>query len=95
MDGDGRMDQKEFSVAMFLIQKKLKGGQLPQVLPASLKADPVAMGGPIMSTGFPQMATGGFGGTGMGSMTMSPQQPAVSSPSNVGKLLATSNNFGL
>ncbi|XP_059155378.1 intersectin-1-like isoform X2 [Physella acuta] len=40
MNGDGKMDKKEFSIAMHLIKKKLQGYELPKVLPASLKMDP-------------------------------------------------------
>ncbi|XP_076444941.1 intersectin-1-like isoform X5 [Babylonia areolata] len=40
MNGDGKMDKLEFSVAMHLIKKKLQGYELPKVLPASLKAAP-------------------------------------------------------
>ena len=51
MNDDGKMDKKEFSIAMHLIQKKLQGYELPKALPASLKADPVI-----------GSAAGGFGG---------------------------------
>ncbi|XP_041351400.1 intersectin-1-like isoform X2 [Gigantopelta aegis] len=40
MNSDGKMDKKEFSIAMHLIKKKLQGYELPKTLPASLKADP-------------------------------------------------------
>ena len=40
MNGDGKMDKLEFSVAMHLIKKKLQGYELPKVLPASLKVAP-------------------------------------------------------
>lgn len=36
-DKDGQMTLEEFAVAMFLISAKLKGKDLPAVLPASLK----------------------------------------------------------
>ena len=55
MNGDGKMDKKEFSIAMHLIKKKLQGYELPKVLPASLKADPK----PMMGT-FAQPAPMGF-----------------------------------
>ena len=45
MNADGKMDKKEFSVAVHLIQKKLQGHELPKVLPPSLTADPGAGGG--------------------------------------------------
>ncbi|VEL31650.1 unnamed protein product [Protopolystoma xenopodis] len=38
--GDGKMDKKEFSIAMLLVKKKLEGMSLPNVLPASLKGEP-------------------------------------------------------
>lgn len=37
-DKDGHMTLEEFSVAMFLISAKLKGKELPAVLPQSLKS---------------------------------------------------------
>lgn len=37
---DGKMDRKEFSIAMYLIQKRLQGFTLPVTLPDSLKMDP-------------------------------------------------------
>ncbi|XP_052810185.1 intersectin-1-like isoform X6 [Mya arenaria] len=40
MNNDGKMDRKEFSIAMHLIKKKLQGYELPRSLPATLKADP-------------------------------------------------------
>lgn len=45
MNNDGKMDRKEFSIAMHLIKKKLQGYELPKSLPASLKADPSPMVG--------------------------------------------------
>ena len=57
MNGDGKMDKKEFSIAMHLIKKKLQGYELPKVLPATLKADPTPTIGsfaqPGMGMGFP------------------------------------------
>ncbi|TNN18632.1 Intersectin-1 [Schistosoma japonicum] len=40
MDMDGKMDKKEFSIAMFLIKKTLEGLPLPCTLPLGLKNDP-------------------------------------------------------
>ncbi|CAH8871195.1 unnamed protein product [Trichobilharzia szidati] len=40
MDMDGKMDKKEFSIAMFLIKKALEGTPLPLTLPLGLKNDP-------------------------------------------------------
>ncbi|CAH8679932.1 unnamed protein product [Schistosoma rodhaini] len=40
MDMDGKMDKKEFSIAMFLIKKTLEGLPLPSTLPPGLKNDP-------------------------------------------------------
>ena len=37
MDGDGKMDLHEFSIACKLINLKLRGFTLPSTLPASLK----------------------------------------------------------
>jgi len=38
------MDQLEFSIAIHLVRKKLQGVNLPKVLPASMKVDPVKPG---------------------------------------------------
>lgn len=40
LDADGRMDCKEFSIAMHLIKHALLGGELPATLPPSLRIDP-------------------------------------------------------
>ncbi|KAF6774227.1 hypothetical protein AHF37_05813, partial [Paragonimus kellicotti] len=40
LDADGKLDKKEFSIAMFLIKKKIEGMQLPSTLPAGLRDDP-------------------------------------------------------
>ncbi|CAG5135472.1 unnamed protein product, partial [Candidula unifasciata] len=53
INGDGKMDKKEFSIAMHLIKKKLQGYELPKVLPPSLKADPA----PVVGS-FAQAAVG-------------------------------------
>ncbi|XP_071476226.1 intersectin-1-like, partial [Diadema antillarum] len=46
MNADGKLDKLEFSIAMFLIKKKLSGVELPRALPQSLKQTPApAMGG--------------------------------------------------
>ncbi|XP_069137912.1 intersectin-1-like isoform X1 [Argopecten irradians] len=57
MNNDGKMDKKEFSIAMHLIKKKLQGYELPKSLPASLKADPV----PPMMGSFGGMSSAGPG----------------------------------
>ncbi|XP_052090009.1 intersectin-1-like isoform X1 [Mytilus californianus] len=63
MNNDGKMDKKEFSIAMHLIKKKLQGFELPKSLPQSLKADPSPMSagmaapmGMSMVTGMPMMS---------------------------------------
>jgi len=43
VDGDGRVDRREFSIAMYLIKRCLHGQDLPTVLPSSLKVDPVGV----------------------------------------------------
>ena len=43
VDADGRVDCREFSIAMYLIKCCLHGHDLPSVLPASLKVDPVGV----------------------------------------------------
>ncbi|XP_068433588.1 intersectin-2a isoform X4 [Clinocottus analis] len=42
MDGDGKMDRQEFSIAMKLIKLKLQGRNLPSVLPITMKQPPVS-----------------------------------------------------
>lgn len=49
MNGDGRMDIHEFSIAMKLIKLKLQGHPLPPTLPPSMKQPPLAIPPP---TGF-------------------------------------------
>ena len=44
MNADGKMDKKEFSIAMHLISKKLHGFELPRVLPPSMKQEPTMSG---------------------------------------------------
>ena len=36
MNADGKMDRREFTIAMFLIKRKLQGYELPTTLPLSL-----------------------------------------------------------
>jgi len=43
VDKDGRVDCKEFSIAMYLIKHCLHGHDLPSTLPSSLQLDPVAV----------------------------------------------------
>lgn len=43
MNGDGRMDVHEFSIAMKLIKLKLQGHPLPPSLPPSMKQPPLAI----------------------------------------------------
>ena len=46
INGDGKMDQHEFSVAIHLVRKRLQGVPLPKTLPASLKAERVTTPSP-------------------------------------------------
>ncbi|XP_071543657.1 uncharacterized protein [Panulirus ornatus] len=56
VDGDGKMDLHEFSIACKLINLKLRGFNLPQTLPASLKQS--ACGGTaVTATHFPGVGT--------------------------------------
>jgi len=43
VDEDGRVDRREFSIAMYLIKRCLHGHDLPSVLPSSLKVDPAGV----------------------------------------------------
>ncbi|XP_014673825.1 PREDICTED: intersectin-1-like [Priapulus caudatus] len=72
MNKDGKMDWREFSIAMHLIKRKLQGYDIPSSLPASLKQDPaVAVAAPPMSGYATLPAAGGIGGmAAMSSMTM-------------------------
>ena len=82
MNADGKMDRTEFSIAMHLISKKLQSYELPRVLPASMKQEPVAAGAGTMASG---AIGGGFGSMGMplggagvgggAHMTMQPRMP--------------------
>ncbi|XP_067673964.1 intersectin-1-like isoform X4 [Haliotis asinina] len=63
MNNDGKMDKKEFSIAMQLIKKKLQGYELPKTLPASIKADPSPV---IGSFGMQPMGMQMGGAPGMG-----------------------------
>lgn len=42
MEGDGKMDRQEFSIAMKLIKLKLQGRNLPSGLPTTMKQPPVS-----------------------------------------------------
>ncbi|XP_052090011.1 intersectin-1-like isoform X3 [Mytilus californianus] len=59
MNNDGKMDKKEFSIAMHLIKKKLQGFELPKSLPQSLKADPSPMSAGMAAPMGMSMVTGG------------------------------------
>ena len=71
MNADGKMDKKEFSIAMHLIQKRLQGYELPKVLPPSLVSDT------------PTSASGGYGMT-LPSLGLASSQPQ-SLPGGVGQ----------
>nr|XP_054752972.1 intersectin-1-like isoform X1 [Lytechinus pictus] len=73
MNSDGKLDKLEFSIAMYLIKKKLSKGELPRTLPASLKQAPAPampgfgvqpMGMVRPMTGFGTMPAGGMPGVG-------------------------------
>ncbi|CAG5123529.1 unnamed protein product, partial [Candidula unifasciata] len=97
INGDGKMDKKEFSIAMHLIKKKLQGYELPKVLPASLKADPIpvigsfaqpSIGAPVvqpMGMGFP------LGGIQPSVFSASLMQPQAS----LGTATMTTGSLGL
>jgi hypothetical protein len=59
VNGDGQMDLNEFSIACKLITLKLKGFELPSVLPPSILGAFSAMGGmPVASMGMPVASMG-------------------------------------
>lgn len=66
INGDGKLDKKEFTIAIHLIRKKLQGSELPKTLPASLKA-----GTPTSATGASPVAP---------SSTIAPSAKVVTSP---------------
>uniref|UniRef100_A0A8C5HIV3 Intersectin-2-like n=1 Tax=Gouania willdenowi TaxID=441366 RepID=A0A8C5HIV3_GOUWI len=57
MDGDGKMDRLEFSIAMKLIKLKLQGRNLPSALPIIMKQLPASNSG----SSFPSSARFGMG----------------------------------
>jgi hypothetical protein len=74
---DGKMDRKEFSIAMTLIKRKLQGHQLPSVLPPSMLVDP------MMSTGSSTLpANMGFPGFSMmaPAPSLPPRVPVIATP---------------
>ncbi|XP_067673962.1 intersectin-1-like isoform X2 [Haliotis asinina] len=80
MNNDGKMDKKEFSIAMQLIKKKLQGYELPKTLPASIKADPSPV---IGSFGMQPMGMQMGGAPGMGApppMGMGMGMPGMGMP---------------
>ncbi|XP_078322482.1 intersectin-1-like isoform X4 [Crassostrea virginica] len=83
MNSDGKMDKKEFSIAMHLIKKKLQGYELPKSLPPSLKADP----SPAMGS-FGAMSSGGPMAMSMGMPVMGMASTAVA-PSSMGMPIMT------
>ena len=84
MNADGKMDKKEFSIAVYLIQKKLKGIELPKVLPPSLKEDPVGGG---------MGALGGLAGLNMGAPAPSPIVMGGSATLPPGKIVMILHTF--
>ncbi|KAG1699640.1 Intersectin-1 [Nymphon striatum] len=70
MNADGKMDRHEFSIAMHLIQMKLKGVEVPKTLPAVLKTPPA----PTMGTFGAAMGLGGI------RSPAPPQQGTLSGP---------------
>lgn len=81
LNKDGKMDKKEFSIAMHLIQKKLQGFQLPSTLPDSMKVDPMVL---------PTMGPGSMGPhfqaapSTMGMPGMMPPRPPMMGPMGMG-----------
>uniref|UniRef100_A0A8C5HJK9 Intersectin-2-like n=1 Tax=Gouania willdenowi TaxID=441366 RepID=A0A8C5HJK9_GOUWI len=101
MDGDGKMDRLEFSIAMKLIKLKLQGRNLPSALPIIMKQLPASNSGmgsmPNLSVNLPSMST-------MSTMpiltpiqannTMRPMQPLLPTPMSL-SLIHTFGNSGL
>ena len=72
LNADGQMDQKEFSIGVHLIKKKLQGIDLPKALPASLRAEPTStrpVPGGQLGAGVPAGMPGGMAGVAGGSAT--------------------------
>ena len=79
LNGDGKMDLNEFSIACKLIKMKLTGYEVPPQLPPSLLAAP-GMGGVAMMPQ-PQMGQ-------MGQMGMMMQQPVMQQGSGVHSVMS-------
>uniref|UniRef100_A0A914WKU6 Uncharacterized protein n=1 Tax=Plectus sambesii TaxID=2011161 RepID=A0A914WKU6_9BILA len=90
LNKDGKMDRKEFSIAMHLIQKKLHGFTLPTVLPESLKVDPTPAFGAFAAppaVGVPTMPMGVGMGVGAGTWSggmMTPMAGGIGAPPPIG-----------
>ena len=72
---EGKMHKKEFSIAMALITRKLKGFEIPPTLPPSLTRDPTGGFMPPASVGG---GGGGGGGVGGGGASLSPAKKTTS-----------------
>ena len=70
MDSDGRMNEHEFSVAVHLIQMKVDKHDLPKMLPASMKINPLQSPVGVQPTPHIQIAA-----PVMNSATMKPAMP--------------------
>jgi len=73
VNSDGKLDQKEFSIAIHLIRKKIQNVELPKKIPKSLLMNPVAVVSPT---------TGSDGETirnGVGGATPAEAKPASAS----------------
>ncbi|GAB6032532.1 hypothetical protein CHUAL_011425 [Chamberlinius hualienensis] len=78
-NADGKMDRHEFAIAMKLVQMKLKGFDVPAVLPPSLKllTTAVGIGNAITS---PPVASVGMGGIGTISISAFPPAAQFGAP---------------
>ncbi|WAR07129.1 ITSN1-like protein [Mya arenaria] len=90
MNNDGKMDRKEFSIAMHLIKKKLQGYELPRSLPATLKADPSPVVGSFGAAPS-QQGMMGMPGT-MGGVPVSSMGPRPAAPASGGSLAMPHNS---
>ncbi|XP_055889839.1 intersectin-1-like [Biomphalaria glabrata] len=91
MNGDGKMDKKEFSIAMHLIKKKLQGYELPKVLPASLKLDPSPLIGSFAQPAMVMPPNTGFAVPGM---TL-PMVPGMMPQASLGTATMTTGSLSM
>ena len=90
VNADGKMDRREFAIAMFLIKRKLQGFELPPSLPRTLLdgsaaapgTAPIVMGSPYPGT---QPPPAGFMTSGIPVMGIAGASGKLLLPENMGQ----------